>query len=69
MRKIIFSVAFLVRINRLSLLNHSGAFSDEFLSRPKPPGLALETRTQAIHARARCQRLHLNLGATFSKTN
>ena len=40
-QKIIFSVAFLVRINRLSLPNHSEAFSDEFLRRPKPPGLAL----------------------------
>ena len=69
MRKIIFSVAFLVRINRLSLPNHSEAFSNDFLRRPKPPGLALETRTQAIHARVRYQRVHLNLGFKFSKTN
>ena len=62
-------MTFPVRINCFPLPNHSEAFLDEFLRRPKPPGLALETRTQAIHARARYQRVHLNLNVKFWKTN
>ena len=69
MRKIIFSVRFSVKINCLLLQNHSSAFSDVFPKRPKPPGLALEGRAQAIHAGARNQRVRLNIGFIFWKTN